>query len=353
MKCSKCGKTLTKEQIFCSYCGEKVHFDQQEKEESVENVEIINEKVEIVEKSVPEQKYDLILYNAGEGLTRTVFLGFIQKYANCSISKAKTIIKNLPATLFSDVDYAEAINWTEEMKKLPNVKIGIIESEKNSFGPQVCTCDFSEFKKEIKRENTTGVIKNTSDLKKISAVKKISILEIISSAFSTIACVILLFCPLFFNSITAEINGEILKTKAYYSVFTLAYGKIKYILSGINISYWIIFDFIYIFVGFLIVMQAYRAIIKTVKKIIKYVKIGKKQVETKKDSFMDASSNLANNNQWGRIFVEGVFLFILGGFDGVVVSTLIVTVVIIAIGIILDKIIKFSNDKLSNKEGEE
>ena len=68
---------------------------------------------------------------------------------------------------------------------------------------------------------------------------------------------------------------------------------------------------------------------------------------------MDVLSNLANNNQWGRIFVEGVFLFILGGFDGVVVSTLIVTVVIIAIGIILDKIIKFSNDKLSNKEGEE
>lgn len=339
MKCSKCGNSLTEESFFCSFCGAKVINEQSE--DYMENHDNVDEKDKNSKISEENQKYDIVLYSVGKGFN--LIVNYIQKNANCSISEARNIVKNLPVTLFSSVDYLDAKTWTEIMEKIFKTKIGLIEREKNPFGAQVIAYDFYALKRQGEGQNAIN------EIKILSSSKKISLMEILSSVFSFIACLILLFCPLFFINQISKINGEDIITKKYYSLFNLVYCKIQDIINGSNVSYTIFFDFIYIFVGVSIVVQTFKALIKTIEKIIKYVNVGKQQNETVCNPFMHAKQNSSSRI---NMFIDCIALFVLGGYDGIVVGTLIAIAIIIAIGFVLEKIIKLSNDKLRNKKGE-
>ena len=247
----------------------------------------------------------------------------------------------MPVTLFSNIDFEDA-NKLIELLENAGARVGIVESERNTFGPQISALDYEDIKKRSKSQIEVEQIKD-------GTLNKICVMEIISSILSIVACAILLFFPLFFRNQSIEVDGESVITKKYYSVFNITYITISSLISG-NYSFtnWFLFDFLRIFVAALILIQAYNAIKITFSVVSEYVNIRKNTTENKNTDLIEVQAILRQNGWW-QIVWEGAFLFIFGGYDGVVTSTLIVTATIIVIGFILDKIAKFSKNKLKKK----
>lgn len=352
MDCKYCGKPLMDGAKFCSFCGEVVQTEEPPKTKVVEEVAVSVGEVELEnnvattdsakeEKVEAKASYDLVIYNSGQSLI--TFITFIQSLAKCSLAEAKKIAKNLPVTLFSNLDEDTANKMAKGLESV-GAKAGIIESERNTFGPQISACDYKELNK---KDGLQEEVKNVKDKNK---QKIISIIEIVSSILSVVACIVILFCPLFFNNVTVEVDGESVLTQNNYSVFNITYAVIKAIFTGsYTFSILSIMDFIRVFVGVIIAIQTYGAVKKIIKNVVSYINIEKGINKKEKTDFLGAIAGLNNTSSWGTIFLECLFLFLMGGYDGVVTNTIIATIIILIIGFILEKVAKFLKNKTKNK----
>ncbi|MBQ8428412.1 MAG: zinc ribbon domain-containing protein [Clostridia bacterium] len=327
MFCSNCGNEISEEMTFCPKCGKKT--------EKVKNDVITTTDAE--EKPTTalsqEEKYKVIIEYSDN---KTGIVQIIQQVKKVDLATAKNIAKRLPLTLFVHLTREEAEEVVKVCKKSGVVAVAKSENEENPFK------DF-----EGKEPN-----EEIEKIERKNQIKKATIIELISTVLGLIAVLFVIFLPLFFNRVTEVVEEESVIVEKGYSLFDMCYAAIERIFGGdFNFTtYYVLFDFVRLIIAIwaiALVVGAAKKTVEQVKNLVEFEKYYKREEKGFNGTeVIKQLQTTQNGNWWYQLASELIVLFILGGFDGIVVGSIVVVGVMMVAGFVLEKVAKSQKKKV-------
>lgn len=177
-----------------------------------------------------------------------------------------------------------------------------------------------------------------------------TVLEAVSAAMALLSVLLLLFLPTYFNEYTTTVDGVRQTVIKQESVFVLCEKTVRMLING-NIKSFLFFGGL---VWTLAVIGVLMCAVSAVKDVVVKVKHvvsfdGYYAKGEGADDVQDVVKRLKANQTggFGGVIGAGIFMFVCGGYDGVVVGSLVAIGAVIVVGYLLGKCAKIAKKKVT------